>query len=100
MSYRMQSPPGARVLINDRWRDYFAGCSYLGLQGHPALITAAIAALQTYGVGTATSRGGYGEHPLFDAVERAASPRHRRSTLPPATSGTASCCRRCAIATT
>ena len=73
MPYQMQSPPGARVLINGRWRDYFAGCSYLGLQGHPALIAAATAALQTYGLGTATSRGGYGEHPLFEAVERAAA---------------------------
>lgn len=71
--YQMQSPVGARVTINGRERDYFAGCSYLGLQSHPALIAAAIDALARYGLGTATSRGGYGEHPIYAAVEAAAA---------------------------
>jgi len=74
MIYAMQSPVAARVLINDRWRDYFAGCSYLGLQSHPGLLEAAAAALRRYGLGTATSRGGYGEHPLYREVEEAARP--------------------------
>ena len=69
----MQSSVGPRVVINGRERDYFAGCSYLGLQNHPALIAAAAEALQRYGLGTATSRGGYGEHPLYTAVEAAAA---------------------------
>ncbi len=73
MTYTMQSPVGPRVVINGRERDYFAGCSYLGLQSHPALIQAAVAAVQRYGLGTATSRGGYGEHPLYAAVEAAAA---------------------------
>lgn len=73
MKYEMQSAPGARTLINDRWRDYFAGCGYLGFQGHPALLAAAVEALQKYGLGTATSRGGYGEHPVYRAVEEAAA---------------------------
>jgi 7-keto-8-aminopelargonate synthetase-like enzyme len=73
MSYLMQSAPGARTLINDRWRDYFSGTGYLGLQGHPGLVEAATAALQQYGLTTATSRGGYGEHPIFHAVESAAA---------------------------
>lgn len=73
MDFLMQSPPGARTLINDRWRDYFSGCGYLGLQGHPALLQAAAEALQKYGLTTATSRGGYGEHPVYQAVERAAA---------------------------
>jgi 8-amino-7-oxononanoate synthase len=73
MIYAMQSPVAARVLINDRWRDYFAGCSYLGLQSHPGLLEAAAAALRRYGLGTATSRGGYGEHPLYREVEEAAA---------------------------
>lgn len=73
MPYLMQSPSGARTLINDRWRDYFSGTSYLGLQGHPALTAAAIDALQRYGLGTGTSRGGFGEHPLYHAVEQAAA---------------------------
>ncbi len=71
--YQMQSPVGPRVTINDRERDYFAGCSYLGLQDHPALIAAAADALARYGLGTATSRGGYGEHPVYTAVEAAAA---------------------------
>jgi glycine C-acetyltransferase/8-amino-7-oxononanoate synthase len=71
--YLMQSPPGARTLINDRWRDYFAGTGYLGLQGHPALTAAVADAMQRYGLGTGTSRGGFGEHPLYHAVEQAAA---------------------------
>jgi len=73
MIYSMQSPVGNRMLINDRWRDYFSGCSYLGLQNHPGLLDAAAAALRQYGLGTATSRGGYGEHPLYREVEAAAA---------------------------
>jgi 8-amino-7-oxononanoate synthase len=71
--YLMQSAPGARTLINDRWRDYFSGTGYLGLQGHPGLVEAAAAALRQYGLTTATSRGGYGEHPVFHAAESAAA---------------------------
>lgn len=73
MTYTMESPVGPRVAINGRERDYFAGCSYLGLQNHPALIRAAVEAVQRYGLGTATSRGGYGEHPIYTAVEAAAA---------------------------
>jgi glycine C-acetyltransferase/8-amino-7-oxononanoate synthase len=71
--YLMQSPPGARTLINGRWRDYFSGTGYLGLHGHPALTQAAGDALQRYGLGTGTSRGGFGEHPVYQAVEAAAA---------------------------
>ena len=73
MVYQMQSPVGPRVTINGRECDYFSGCSYLGLQNHSALIVAASEALQRYGLGTATSRGGYGEHPVYVAVEDAAA---------------------------
>jgi 8-amino-7-oxononanoate synthase len=73
MQYEMESPVGPRVQINGRWRDYFSGCGYLGLQSHPGLLRAASEGLQRYGLGTATSRGGYGEHPLYRAVERAAA---------------------------
>ncbi len=73
MRYTMQSPVGPRVVINGHERDYFAGCSYLGLQNHPALIQAAVEALTRYGLGTATSRGGYGEHPIYTVVEAAAA---------------------------
>jgi glycine C-acetyltransferase/8-amino-7-oxononanoate synthase len=67
----MHSPPAARTLIDGRWRDYFAGCGYLGLQGHPAITQAAIQAVQRYGLGAATSRGGFGEHPLYHQLEAA-----------------------------
>ena len=70
---QMQSPPAARTLINDRWRDYFSGTGYLGLQGHPVVTQAAVDAIQRYGLTTATSRGGYGEHPAYQAVEQAAA---------------------------
>lgn len=69
----MQSPPAARTLIAGRWRDYFAGCGYLGLQGHPAIAEAAAEAVRRYGLGAATSRGGFGEHPLYHELEAAAA---------------------------
>ncbi len=71
MDYLMESAPGARTLINGRWRDYFSGTGYLGLQGHPDLVAAAACALAEYGLTTGTSRGGYGEHPVFHEVEAA-----------------------------
>jgi 8-amino-7-oxononanoate synthase len=75
---RMNSLVGARVVFNDvgkpaeRGMDYFAGTGYLGLQSHPDVLEAAQQALQRYGFSTATSRGGYGEHPVYDELERAA----------------------------
>jgi 8-amino-7-oxononanoate synthase len=72
-TYVMESPPGARALINGRWRDYFSGCSYLGLNAHPGLVNAATHAVQKYGLSTGTSRGGFGEHPVYLAVEASAA---------------------------
>ncbi|MEI7988891.1 MAG: pyridoxal phosphate-dependent aminotransferase family protein [Chloroflexota bacterium] len=69
---RRQSPFGARMLINGREVDYFSGTGYLGLQNHPAVVQAAMDALQRYGFSTATPRGSYGEHPLYDALEKEA----------------------------
>lgn len=68
--YRMQGPVGARTLINDRECDYFSGTGYLGLQNHPQVLAAAAQCLNRYGLSTATSRGGYGEHPVFDQLTR------------------------------
>jgi 7-keto-8-aminopelargonate synthetase-like enzyme len=73
MTNAIETTVGPRVLIAGRERDYFAGCGYLGLQNHPELIAAAADALQRYGLGTATSRGGYGEHSVYVAVEDAAA---------------------------
>ena len=69
MSIEMQSPAGAVTVINGRPYDYFCGCSYLGLQGDPRVTAAASDALAQYGLSTATSRGGYGEHPVYRALE-------------------------------
>lgn len=64
----LQSPVGPRVMVAGRERDYFSGTGYLGLHNHPQVSAAAIAAIQRYGMSTATSRGGYGEHPLYERL--------------------------------
>ena len=73
MTNAIETSVGSRVIIDGRERDYFAGCGYLGLQNHPELLAAAADALQRYGLGTATSRGGYGEHPVYVALEEMAA---------------------------
>ena len=72
MEYRLQSPIGPRVVINGRDVDYFSGTGYLGLQNHPEVIQAAEQTLRQYGLTTATSRGGFGEHPVYDELEKQA----------------------------
>ena len=67
--FSLQSPVGSRVMIAGRQRDYFSGTGYLGLQSHPRVLQAAVEALQRYGLSTATSRGGYGEHSIYDELE-------------------------------
>jgi 8-amino-7-oxononanoate synthase len=69
----MQSAPGAKTVIDGREYLYFAGTGYLGLQGHPELIRAACDATQQYGLGTATSRRGYGDAPPTLQVESEAA---------------------------
>lgn len=69
MRIRMESPVGAHTIFNGRIYDYFSGTGYLGLQNHPEVLQAAMNAIQQYGLSTATSRGGYGEHPIFDELE-------------------------------
>ena len=68
----MQSPVGPRVVFDGREYDYFSGTGYLGLQSHPEVIQAARDALERYGFATATSRGGLGEHPVYDEMEQQA----------------------------
>jgi 7-keto-8-aminopelargonate synthetase-like enzyme len=72
MHIYMESPVGAKTVFNGREMDYFGGTGYLGLQCHPAVVQAAQEALQRYGFSTATSRGGFGEHPVYDELEREA----------------------------
>ncbi len=69
MDFRMQSPVGPRVVIGGRERDYFSGTGYLGLHSHPLVLQAAVDAIGKYGIATATSRGGYGEHAIYDQIE-------------------------------
>lgn len=72
MGMHMEGPVGARTVFNGREVDYFSGSGYLGLQNHPAVLKAASDALQRYGLSTATSRGGFGEHPVYDELEKEA----------------------------
>src|SRR5687767_5826866 len=69
----MQGPPGAEVMIDGRRCLYFAGTAYLGLQGHPQVISAACEAAQRYGIGAATARAGFGSQPPTLDVEAAAA---------------------------
>ena len=69
MDLRMQSPVGPRVVIGGRERDYFSGTGYLGLHSHPEVVQAAVETIGRYGIATATSRGGYGEHAVYDQLE-------------------------------
>jgi len=75
MKFQMQGPLGARTVINGSERDYFAGCGYLGLQSHPAILRAVEQAAKRYGIGAATSRSeyGYGDSPIYVELEREAA---------------------------
>jgi len=68
----MESAVGARVVFDGREYDYFSGTGYLGLQNHPDVLNAGEEAFRQYGFTTATSRGSFGEHPLYDRLEREA----------------------------
>ena len=69
----MQSPPGPETVIDGRRYLYFVGTGYLGLQGHPEMIRAAADAAGEYGIGSATSRAGFGDTPPLLDVERLAA---------------------------
>ena len=64
----MESPIGARMVLNGREVDYFCGTSYHALHGHPVVIEAAANALRRYGLGPATRA----DVPVYeDAMARA-----------------------------
>jgi len=69
----MQSPPGPRTVFNGREMDYFCGCGYFGLQGHPELIESACQAARQYGIACSTSRNGHGNNPILLGLEEAAA---------------------------
>jgi len=69
----MQSAPGAYTIIGGRQYLYFVGTGYLGLHGHPEVLRAACEATEKYGMGSATSRRGFGNTPpTLDVEARAA----------------------------
>jgi len=65
----MESPPGAVTVFDGKKCLYFGGTGYFGLQGHPELIRAGIAAFRSFGTHSATSRAGFGNNPALAAVE-------------------------------
>lgn len=69
----MNSPAGSTVLIESCQYDYFCGSGYFTLQCHPALIKSLSEAAHQYGISAATSRAGYGNNPIFQAVEQKAA---------------------------
>lgn len=69
----MQGPPGPVTVLDGREYLYFAGTGYLGLQGRPEVVQAACDAARQYGLGSATSRGGFGDTPPVVEVERRAA---------------------------
>jgi glycine C-acetyltransferase/8-amino-7-oxononanoate synthase len=73
--YLMEGPPGTETMLNGRRYLYFGGTSYYTLQSNPEVLKAAHAAIDQYGMHSSTSRasGGYGDTPLYEAVEHAAT---------------------------
>jgi 7-keto-8-aminopelargonate synthetase-like enzyme len=69
----LQSPPGPSAVIDGRRYLYFVGTGYLGLQGHPEVVRAACEAARQFGVGSATTRAGYGNSQPTLEVERLAA---------------------------
>lgn len=67
----IQGMAGATVSLEGRTVINFASNDYLGLAGDRRLIEAAIAAIQTYGVGSTGSRLLSGHRPLHRQLERA-----------------------------
>ena len=69
----IESPIGARVVINGAETDYFCGCGYFALQSRPEVIEAACMAVRQYGVNFSTSRFGGLGFPFIEEVESAAA---------------------------
>jgi 8-amino-7-oxononanoate synthase len=70
MKFCINGPVGAHTILSNCEVDYFAGNGYLGLQNRPEVIHFIQETLQAFGFSTATSRGGYGEHILYDDLEK------------------------------
>jgi 7-keto-8-aminopelargonate synthetase-like enzyme len=73
LGHMMESPPGPETIIDGKRYLYFGGTGYYGFQGNPVLLKAACQALQKYGMHPSTSRSGFGNSPLYEAVEKKAA---------------------------
>ena len=73
IGHMMESPPGTETVIEGKRYLYFGGTGYFGFQGNPLLLNAACQALQKYGMHPSTSRTGFGNSPLYEAVEKKAA---------------------------
>lgn len=69
----MESPPGAKAVIDGREVDYFCGCGYYDFHGRPEIVAAACDAVERYGTGSATARTGHGNNPVLLEVEARAA---------------------------
>jgi glycine C-acetyltransferase len=67
----LSSPPGPTITIGDRELLNFASSDYLGLSNHPEVKNAAIAAIETWGVGLASPRMAAGTLAVHAQLERA-----------------------------
>lgn len=72
MTMIMQGPPRACTIINGREVDYFSGCGFFDLQGHPEVIEAACRATRQYGIASGTSRHSFGTTPVMLELEETA----------------------------
>ncbi len=66
----MENAPGPTTIVDGKPYLYFVGTSYYCLHGHPELIRSAVEAVQRFGLGSATSREGFGDNPVLLDVER------------------------------
>jgi 8-amino-7-oxononanoate synthase len=62
---------GAETVIDGRSFVNFASYNYIGLNGHPDIVSAAMAAMDRYGTSVSASRPVSGERPLHQDLERA-----------------------------
>jgi glycine C-acetyltransferase len=66
----LESPQGARVCINGKWKISLCSNNYLGLANHPSVKNAAAHAIEKYGAGSVAARSLSGSTPLHEDLER------------------------------
>jgi len=66
----LESPQGAHVCIDGKWKISLCSNNYLGLANHPVLKEAAVKAVAEYGTGTGAARSLSGNTPIHEELER------------------------------